>query len=62
MGQANTHNTNQECMKQQRSSPQRNQEENNQANIIVLHTQKGDYATSEDPHFLCQERNEINWT
>ena len=40
MGQTSTHNANQQSTEQQRASPLRNQEENNQATIIVTDTQE----------------------
>ena len=46
---------------QQRASPQRNQEENNQATIIVPDTQERDDATSKDQYFLFQGPNQTDW-
>ena len=47
---------------QQRSSPQRNQEENDRATILVPDTQEQDDTTSEDQHFLFQGPNQTDWT
>ena len=62
MDQTNTHKTNQQSTEQKRSSPQRNQEENDQANILVSDTQERDNTTSEDQHFLFQGPNQTDWT
>ena len=51
MDQTDTHNTNQQSIQQQRTYPQRDQEENNQAIIIVRDNQKRDEVTSKDQHF-----------
>ena len=61
MNQTNTHNMNPQFAVQQRASPQRNQEENNQATIIVPDTQERDDATSEDQYFLFQGPNQTDW-
>ena len=52
MGQTNT----------QRESPKKNQEQNNQATIIVPDTLERDDDTSENQHFLFQEPNKTYWT
>ena len=62
MGRTNTHNANQQCTEQQRTSPNRNQEENNQTTIIALDTQERDDGTSEYQQFLFQGSNQTNWT
>ena len=53
------HNTNKQATKQQRVSPQRNQEENKQPllNLIL----KRDDATSKDQHFLFKSHNQTDW-
>ena len=62
MGQTNTHNMNQQSTEQQRPSPQRNQEENDQAAILVPDTQERDDTTSEDQNSLFQDPNQTEWT
>ena len=46
----NTNNKNQQPTEQQRASPERNQDENNQGTIIAPGTEQ-DNATNEDRHF-----------